>query len=96
MIDGAVGDMTARSATMEHPFQIESVRRAKAPPGEDGSTWHHYVITQGINTINGCRQGNLEAVTEAVEEIVSQLNGRRLTARGRVHLTITPQKKVPN
>ena len=81
---------------MEHPYEIVSVRRTEPPPGAEGSDWHRYVITQGINTINGCRQGNLKAVTEAVEEIVVQLNGRRLNSRGRVQLVITPQKKVQN
>ena len=81
---------------MEHPYEIVSVRRAEPPPGAEDSDWHRYVITQGINTIYGCRQGTLEAVTEAVEEIVVQLNGRRLNSRGRVQLIMTPQKKVHN
>ena len=94
MIACASIDMTAESPAMEHPYEIVSVRRAEPPPGADGSDWHRYVITQGINTINGCRQGSLKAVTEAVEEIVVQLNGRRLNSRGRVQLIITPQKKA--
>ncbi len=81
---------------MEYPYEIVSVRRAEPPPGADGSDWHRYVITQGINTINGCRQGNLEAVTEAVQEIVAQLNERRLHKRGRVHLVTTPKRKTHN
>ena len=32
---------------------------------------------------------------EAVEEIVVQLNERRLGKRGRVHLVMTPKKKPP-
>ncbi len=88
--------MTAESSVMEHPYEIVSVRRGEPPPGAEGSDWHCYVIRQGINTINGCRQGNLKAVTEAVEEIVAQLNGRRLNSRGRVHLVMTPQKKAHN
>ena len=88
--------MTPESPAIAHPYEIASVRRAEAPPGADGSDWHRYVITQGINTINGCRQGTLEAVTEAVKEIVVQLNGRRLNSRGRVQLVIAPQKKAHN
>ena len=79
---------------MAHPYEVVSVQRTEPPPGADGSDWHRYVITQGINTINGCRQGTIEAVTEAVQEIVVQLNGRRLNSRGRVQLVITPQKKA--
>jgi hypothetical protein len=71
-----------------------SIRRAEPPPGTDSSDWHRYVIKQGSNTINGCRQGTLETVTEAVEEIVAQLNGRRLHNRGRVQLVIAPRKKA--
>jgi hypothetical protein len=78
---------------MGHPYEIVSIRRAEPPPGTEGSVWHRYEITQGTNTINGCRQGNLKIVTEAVEEIVTQLNERRLHKRGRVHLVPTPKKK---
>jgi hypothetical protein len=88
--------MTAEPSAMEDPFEVVSVQHAEAPPGAEGSDWHRYVISQGINTINGCRQGNLKAVTEAVDEIVAQLNRRRLNSRGRVQLVITPQKKVQN
>lgn len=77
---------------MGQPYEIVSVQRAEPPPGVEGSDWYRYVITQGSNTINGCRQGNLEAVTLAVEEIVVQLNERRLGKRGRVNLVPTPKK----
>ncbi|MCH7508979.1 MAG: hypothetical protein IIB68_03970 [Proteobacteria bacterium] len=77
---------------MGQPYEIVSVQRAEPPPGVEGSDWYRYVITQGSNTINGCRQGDLEAVTLAVEEIVVQLNERRLGKRGRVNLVPTPKK----
>ncbi len=79
---------------MGQPYEIVSVQRAEPPPGLEGSDWYRYVITQGSNTINGCRQGNLKAVTIAVEEIVVQLNERRLGKRGRVNLVPTPKKKI--
>ena len=88
--------MADESAVMGQPYEIVSVRRAEPPPGAEGSDWHRYVIAQGTNTINGCRQGNLKAVTWAVEEIVAQLNERRLGKRGRVHLVMTPKKKPQN
>ena len=79
---------------MGQPYEIVSVQRAEPPPGLEGSNWYRYVITQGSNTINGCRQGNLKAVTLAVEEIVVQLNERRLGKRGRVNLVPTPKKNT--
>ncbi len=79
---------------MGQPYEIVSVQRAEPPPGLEGSDWYRYVITQGSNTINGCRQGNLKAVTLAVEEIVVQLNERRLGKRGRVNLVPTPKRNI--
>ncbi len=79
---------------MGRPYEIVSIRRAEPPPGTEGSVWHRSEITQGTNTINGCRQGSLKTVTAAVEEIVTQLNERRLHKRGRVGLVMTPKKKT--
>ncbi len=88
--------MTDESLALEQPYEIISVRRAKPPPGTEGSNWHRYVIAfEGRNSIHGYRQGNLRAVTRAVEEIVAQLNERRfghLTKPGRVNL-VWPRKK---
>ncbi len=86
--------MIDESPTMGNPYEIVSIRRAEPPSGTEGSVWHRYEIAQGTNTINGCRQGNLKTVTEAVEEIVTQLNERRLLRRGRVHLVMTSKKKT--
>lgn len=78
---------------MEQPYEIVSVRRAKPPPGAEGSNWHRYVIAfEGTNTIHGCRQGGLKAVTRAVEEIVARVNERRLeelSNPGRVDLVLS-------
>ena len=87
--------MTDESSAMGHPYEIVSVRRAKPPPGAEGPDWHRYVIAQGSKTIHGYRQGNFKAVTSAVEEIVAQLNERRLKP-GRVHRVLTPKKKTHN
>ncbi len=71
--------ITDESSAMGQPYEIVSVRRAKPPPGAEGSYWYRYVIAfEGTNTIQGCRQGGLKAVTRAVEEIVAQLNERHL------------------
>jgi len=81
--------MTDESLALEQPYEIVSVRRAKPPPGGKGSYWYRYVIAfEGTNTIHGCRQGGLKAVTRAVEEIVAQLNERRLSKTSRGHLVL--------
>ena len=59
----------------------------------EGSDWYRYVISfGGSNSIRGFRQGNLSAVTGAVEDIVAQLNARHKGKYGRVHLVPTPKK----
>jgi len=81
--------MTDESSAMGQPYEIVSVRRAKPPPGGKGSNWYRYVIAfKGTNTIHGCRQGGLKAVTRAVEEIVAQLNERHLSKTSRGHLVL--------
>ncbi len=84
--------MTDESSAMDQPYEIVSVRRAKPPSGAEGSYWYRYVIAfEGTNTIHGYRQGNLRAVTRAVEEIVAQLNERHLghfSKPGRVDLDL--------
>ncbi len=84
--------MTDESSAMAQPYRIVSVRRAKPPPGGEGSYWYRYVIAfEGTNTVHGCRQGGLKAVTRAVEEIVAQLNERhlgRFSKPRRVHLVL--------
>ncbi len=77
---------------MAQPYEIVSVRRANPPPGGTGANWYRYVIAfEGTNTIHGYRQGQLRAVTRAVEEIVAQLNERhlgRLSKARRVDLVL--------
>jgi len=87
--------MTDESSAMGQPYEIVSVRRAKPPPGVEGSNWHQYVIAfEGSNTIHGYQQGYLRAVTRAVEKIVAQSNERHLGKRGRVNLVPTPKKNI--
>ncbi len=81
--------MTDESPALDQPYEIVSVRRAEPPTGAKGSNWYRYVIAfEGTNTIQGCRQGGLKAVTRVVEEIVAQLNERHLSKTGRVHLVL--------
>ena len=60
------------------PFKLKSIRKEQSPAGAEGIGWHRYVITQGDNTIVGHRQGSITGVTLAIENIVLQLNERRL------------------
>jgi hypothetical protein len=69
-------------------YQIISLDPIKSPPNLEGGEWHCYVIAQGTNTIRGYRQGSLPIVTQAVEQLVRQLNERRIGNRGRVHLVM--------
>ena len=82
--------MTNESPAVIQPYKIVSIKRAEAPSGTEGTGWHHYVISQGNNTISGHRQGTLKAVTLAVEEIVVQLNERQLGKVPRLHVTTCP------
>ena len=86
--------MTDKLSAKGTAYKIVSIQRAEPPTGAEGSNWHRYVIEHGANTINGYQQGNLKGVTTAVEEIVAQLNERRLGKRGRVNLVPTPKKKT--
>jgi len=93
--------MTDESSAMEQPYEIVSVRPAEPPPGGKGSNWYRYVIAfEGTNTIHGCRQGNLKAVTRAVEEIVAQLNERQhlghSTKPSRVHQVLKKKTRKAN
>ncbi len=88
--------MTDESSAVAQPYQIVSVRRAEPAPGGEGPYCYRYVIAfEGANTIDGCRQGGLKAVTREVEEIVAQLNERHsghLSKPSRVHLVL--KKKI--
>lgn len=82
----------AVAARQDHPFKVSSITRADAPAGAVSASWYRYEIAQGANAIVGHREGSLEAVTGAVDDIVARLNERRLGKTGRVHLTPGPKK----
>ena len=92
--------MADESSALGQPYEIVSVERAEPPPGAEGPYWYRYVIAfEGINNIHGCRQGGLKAVTRAVEEIVAQLNERRLahvSRPRRVHLVLKKKPRTAN
>ena len=87
--------MSEKQTEAPQSYEIVTIQRAEAPTGAEGSNWYRYVISfGGSENIEGCRQGSLRVVTEAVEDIVLQLNGRHKGKHGRVHLVPTPKKKA--
>ena len=76
------------------PFELGPISGAEPPQGTDGDNWHRYVITQGESTIVGYCQGTQRSVKLAVEEIVVQLNERRVGKPGRVHLILSAKKRT--
>lgn len=65
------------AAEYQQSYEVESIQRADAPAGGEGSAWCRYVIKQGNNTIRGYRQGSLKTVSAEIKELVKQLNDRR-------------------
>ena len=77
----------------DQPYEVVSIRMVDPPPGTEGTDWHRYVIAQGgANVVEGFRQGDLSSVTGDVDQIVAQMNERRVGKRGRVNLAPTPKK----
>jgi hypothetical protein len=78
-------------------YEIVSVLRAKTMADPEGLDWYSYVISyEGKDSIHGCRPGDVETVTSAVEEIVTLLNERHMghfRKLGRAHAALTPKKK---
>ncbi len=80
---------------LDNDYQIVSLEPTGPPQDMIGSGWHRYVIRQGENTIRGYKRGDIESVTQAVEEMIMRLNERRYGRSGRVHLTMSsPRKKT--
>jgi hypothetical protein len=89
--------MTEESTETPQCYEMVSIRRSEPPPGAEGANWHRYVIAfAGRNNIQGCRQGSLNVVTGAVEEIVTQLNERHRGKYGRAHVVPTSKKVTSN
>lgn len=84
--------MTDSQARLENPYTLISVQRAGVPVGADGSDWHQYVIRQGENEIRGLRQGTALAVTAIAEEMVTNLNDRRVQKPGRRQIVLRGRK----
>lgn len=59
------------------PFVLVRLQACKPPEFSKGANWHHYVITQDGNRVEGYRQGPTALVIEAVESMVEKMNERR-------------------
>jgi hypothetical protein len=68
---------TAMATVIALPFTVASISRTAAPKGAEG-VWHSYVISQGPNTIAGVRAGTQTEVTMQLNQMVEQLNERRM------------------
>jgi hypothetical protein len=80
------GEATAGSAGDDVPedgFRLLSIRAASAPTGCVGRDWLVYRIAQGPNVITGYRRGDMQTVSADVAKIVTGLNERRLSTKGR-------------
>jgi hypothetical protein len=89
-----VPDKVANGRAETPPFSIGFVESAKPPSEGEGKYWCKYTIVQGTSTITGYRQGGVKAVRKAVNEIVADMNQRRMGKRGRVHLTPSSKSKA--
>jgi hypothetical protein len=74
------------------PFSIGMVEPVEPPTEGEGKYWCKYTIVQGSSTITGYRKGGVKAVRKDVNEIVADMNQRRMGKRGRVHLTPSSKK----
>jgi hypothetical protein len=72
-------------------YEIESIQRADAPAGAEGSAWCRYVIKRGDSKIRGYRQGSVKTVTLEVKEMVEQMNDRR---SGKRSPTAPPKRRT--
>ena len=88
--------MNEETSEARQSYEVVSIKRADPPHGLEGANWYHYVISFGGNdNIQGYRHGSLKVVTDAVDDVVSQLNDRHRGKHGRVHLVPTPKKVAP-
>jgi len=69
-------------------YLLVSISRARSPIDADDRNWHRYVISQGQNQIVGHRSGTPDEARRAVEELIVQLNSRRVAKPKRVHLAL--------
>lgn len=77
----------------DNNYEIVSVQPTEPPANAAGTGWHCYVIRQGINTIRGYQQGDIDKVSQVVRDIVLRLNERRRGKFGRTQLVIPAQGK---
>ena len=93
LTETTVASMTSNFLENRQPYKLISIQRTVPPAGATGSNWYHYEISQGVRTIHGYKQGNLETVTILVEENIELLNERQIGKSGRAYLSTKSKKK---
>ena len=66
------------TAHVGESYSLVSIVKAHTPIEGDDRDWHRYVISQGANQIVGHRPGSAAETRRAAEELVVQLNLRRV------------------
>lgn len=74
--------MNKNTLPYQKPFEIIKLEKCAPPPSSEGNDWFHYVIAQEGNRIEGYKQGETNAVTLGLKQMVEQINDRRLGKRG--------------
>jgi len=72
-------------------FRLVSITSVRAPSGCEGRDWLLYRIAQGPNIITGYRRGDLETANTEVAKIVTSLNERRGSSKGKAGRKPGPQ-----
>lgn len=81
-------EVAAGAVPVDGSYCLVSIAKASAPFGPDDRDWHRYEISQGDNRIVGHRSGTPAEARKAVEDLILQLNARRIVKPSRVHLTL--------
>lgn len=66
------------TAHVGESYSLVSIGKSHPPIADDKRDWYRYVISQGANQIVGHRPGSAAEAKRAAEELVVQLNLRRV------------------
>ena len=82
-LPGETAVSNAGEDAVDDGFRLLSISAASTPSGCVARGWLVYRIAQGPNIITGYRRGDLQTVSADVAKIVTGLNERRLSTKGR-------------
>ena len=66
-------------------YKLHEVTRVPAPEGAQNKRWYRYIISNGINVINGCRAGTEQEVRQFCKQCIQQLNNKYHSESKRQH-----------